>query len=128
MSNWHRPNVETSALNILTGAAKPVAPTSARQIVDGLLARGRAKAQASGTVTDFFQPGTTYTDAKHPEYDWRFRCDTVTTHPDDGERTALGWRHFRGQWEPYAYGEDDWDIQQFIKQYATTRGEPGDGA
>jgi hypothetical protein len=62
---------------------------------------------------DFFQPGYTYTDAEFPEYEWRFRCDTVTTHPEDGERTALGWRFFRGAWDAIAYGEDDWDLAKF---------------
>jgi hypothetical protein len=76
---------------------------------------------------DFFQPGTTYTNRENPQYDWRFRCDAVTTHPEDGERTALGWRHFRGEWEPYTYGEGDWGIHLAVGLYATTRGEPGEG-
>ncbi|MGV9756990.1 hypothetical protein ACWDUC_14390 [Streptomyces tricolor] len=63
---------------------------------------------------DFFQPGHSYTQAEFPQYDWRFRCDTVTTHPEDGERTALGWRFWRGNWEAYAYGEDDWEIHQHV--------------
>ncbi|MFJ8538108.1 hypothetical protein [Streptomyces sp. NPDC093591] len=62
---------------------------------------------------DFFEPGHTYADHDHGT-DWKFRVDTVTTHPDDGERTALGWRHFRGEWEPYAYGEDDFDIHLHV--------------
>ncbi len=62
---------------------------------------------------DFFEPGHTYVDTEHGT-DWKFRVDTVTTHPEDGERTALGWRHFRGQWEPYAYGEDDYDIHLHV--------------
>lgn len=61
-------------------------------------------------ASDFFQPGFTYSDTD-PE--WRFRCDTVTTHPEDGERTALGWRFFRGEWDAIAYGEDDWDLLKF---------------
>lgn len=65
------------------------------------------------TPPDFFQPGRTYADSDH-RTDWRFRCDSVTTHPDHGDRTALGWRHFRGEWEPYAYAEDDWDIHQHV--------------
>ncbi|MEE4540947.1 hypothetical protein V2S66_03065 [Streptomyces sp. V4-01] len=60
---------------------------------------------------DFFQPARTYTDAKSA---WRFRCDTVTTHPGTGERTALGWRLHQGEWESYSYGEDDWDVQTFV--------------
>ncbi|MEU2402764.1 hypothetical protein ABZ609_00260 [Streptomyces rubiginosohelvolus] len=62
---------------------------------------------------DFYEPGHTYADPDST-YDWQFRCDTVTTHPEDGERTALGWRHFRGVWEPYAYGEDDFEVQGFV--------------
>ncbi|WP_033307393.1 hypothetical protein RFN58_07170 [Streptomyces iakyrus] len=61
---------------------------------------------------DFFQPGHTYSAANGTA--WMFRVDVVTTHPEDGERTALGWRHFDGTWEPYAYGEDDWDIHQRV--------------
>lgn len=38
----------------------------------------------------FFRPGHTY---QHS--DWSFRCDAVTTHPDSGERTAIGWFRFR---------------------------------
>lgn len=69
---------------------------------------GAAEADAT---PDFFQIGHTYADTD-PE--WKFRVDTVTTHPDNGERTALGWRFFRGEWEPYAYGEDDWEIHQLV--------------
>lgn len=61
-------------------------------------------------IRDFYQPGHTYTD---PGVGWKFRCDTVTTHPENGERTALGWRFFNGEWEPYGYHEDDWDIAKF---------------
>lgn len=69
--------------------------------------------EGEAAAADFFQPGHTYADTSHST-DWKFRVDTVTTHPEDGERTALGWRHFRGTWEPYAYGEDDWDIQEHV--------------
>lgn len=34
----------------------------------------------------FFQPGHTYTDGS-----WIYRCDAVSTHPDTGDRTAIGW-------------------------------------
>ncbi|MFE7626054.1 hypothetical protein [Streptomyces sp. NPDC057509] len=73
----------------------------------------------TGEVTpapDFYQPGYTYSDTD-PE--WRFRCDSVTTHPEDGERTALGWRFFRGEWDAIAYGEDDWDLCKFDGRAAT---------
>lgn len=60
---------------------------------------------------DFFQPGHTYADTD-PSNDWQFRCDAIVRHPEDGERTALGWRHFKGEWETCEYGEGDWEIQQ----------------
>ncbi|MGW3152744.1 hypothetical protein [Streptomyces sp. NPDC001089] len=53
---------------------------------------------------EFFQPGHTYSG----KYGWRFRCDSITTHPEDDERTALGWRLWNGTWEPCQYGESDW--------------------
>lgn len=43
MSGWHRPDVEAAALAHLTTV---VGPVSARQIVDGLLAKGRAEQAA----------------------------------------------------------------------------------
>lgn len=61
---------------------------------------------ANESTPDFFQIGHTYSGS----HGWQFRVDTITTHPDDGERTALGWRFFNSQWEPYAYGPDDWEI------------------
>lgn len=61
---------------------------------------------------DFFQPGHTY--AAEGGKEWRFRCDTITTHPADGERTALGWRFHNGRWETTAYHEDDWDVHQAV--------------
>lgn len=70
---------------------------------------------------DFFQPGHTYTHTDD-KTDWQFRVDTVTTHPEDGERTALGWRRFRGEWEPYAYGEDDFEIHLAVGTADITEG------
>jgi hypothetical protein len=58
---------------------------------------------------DFFEPGHTYSDPS-ADNDWKFRVDAITTHPEGGERTALGWRHFRGEWTEMAYGEDDFEI------------------
>lgn len=74
---------------------------------------------------DFYEPGHTYSDTAPALYDWRFRCDIVTTHPADGERTALGWRHFKGEWEPYAYGEDDWDVHGLVGLTSTTEAPRG---
>lgn len=70
--------------------------------------------ESTQPAPDFFQPGHTYSDANFPEYGWKFRCDSITQHPGDGERTALGWRLFKGEWDPYAYGEGDWDVHQFV--------------
>ncbi|MEI5100362.1 hypothetical protein RB200_19770 [Streptomyces sp. PmtG] len=63
-------------------------------------------------MNDFYQPGHTYMDT-NPCIDWLFRVDHVTTHPENGEQAALGWRRFRGEWQPYAYFADDWDVLQF---------------
>lgn len=71
-------------------------------------------ATATPQPDDFFQPGHTYIDSESPQRGWKFRCDTVTTHPENSERTALGWRFFNGKWEPYAYHEDDWDVAQHV--------------
>lgn len=68
----------------------------------------------AGVEPTFFEPGYTYTNPEFPQYGWRFRCDTVTTHPEDGELTALGWRFFKDEWEPYAYYQDDWDVHQYV--------------
>lgn len=81
------------------------------------------EAVAGKVDSDFFQPGYTYTDVD-PQYDWKFRCDLVTTHPEDGERTALGWRFFNGVWNECAYGEDDWDVQQFVGAKVASKTAP----
>lgn len=73
---------------------------------------------------DFYEPGHTYADPD-PQYDWQFRCDTVTAHPGTGERTALGWRFYKGKWEPIEYGEDSWEIHQAVGY--TDSAEAGDG-
>jgi hypothetical protein len=72
---------------------------------------GYREADEAVAAPDCFEPGRTYTDPG-AQFDWAFRCDTVTTRPDTGERTALGWRRHRGQWEPYSYTTDDWEIHQ----------------
>lgn len=72
----------------------------------------RGAVRPNNLRTDFYQPGHTYTHIDDGT-DWQFRVDTVTTRPDNGERTALGWRHFKGEWEPFAYGEDDYDVHLF---------------
>ncbi|WP_046508021.1 hypothetical protein [Streptomyces odonnellii] len=76
-------------------------------------------------VPDFFQPDHTYTHPEFPQYGWKFRCDAVTAHPEDGERTAIGWRYFDGRWEPYAYGEDDWKTGQAVGRTNTSASQEG---
>jgi hypothetical protein len=80
--------------------------------------RDRVK-RGEPAVVDFFQPGHTYIE-RDGATDWKFRCDAITTHPEDGERTALGWRHFRGEWSEYAYGEDDWEIHRIADSLGVT--------
>lgn len=53
---------------------------------------------------DFFQPGHTYTHKL-----WDFRCDTVTTHPQTHNRTALGWFRFSDDpWTTCGYSNAHW--------------------
>ncbi|HEX5566711.1 MAG TPA: hypothetical protein VFY14_07245 [Streptomyces sp.] len=67
-----------------------------------LLAKGIS--ELADEAADFFQPGHTY---KHEA--WTFRCDAITTHPDTGERTVLGWFRFRNDsWRPLSCGEAEW--------------------
>lgn len=55
MTGWHRPDVETSVLDALT---KTHGPISARQMVDGLIAKGRAQAEGDAVYADV--PDDTY--------------------------------------------------------------------
>ncbi len=56
------------------------------------------------SAADFFEPGRTYRD-----YAWLFRCDAVTTHPETGTRTALGWTSVRASgWTTYSHDEAHW--------------------
>ncbi|MFI2426560.1 hypothetical protein ACH5A7_21100 [Streptomyces sp. NPDC018955] len=103
----------------------PTSPARQEKAADAIarladkVARGAVR--PNNLRTDFFQPGHTYTHVDDGT-DWKFRVDTVTTHPEDGERTALGWRHFRGTWEPYAYGEDDYEIHLYVSLTDVTEG------
>jgi hypothetical protein len=80
-----------------------------------------ATTTAAPANPDFYQAGHTYTEPDGLT-DWKFRVDTITTNPEDGTRTALGWRHFRDQWEPYAYDEDDFEIHQLVGYSDVTEG------
>lgn len=73
--------------------------------------REKSSPTRADATPDFYQPGHVYSYPRYADgYDWKFRVDTITTHPETGERIALGWRYWQGQWGEYAYGEDDWDI------------------
>jgi hypothetical protein len=89
------------------------------------MAAGEEATPTAATATpepDFFEPGRTYTEPGDIT-DWRFRCDAITTHPGTGERTALGWKHFRGEWSECSYDEDEWEIHQI----ADAIGQAGEG-
>jgi hypothetical protein len=67
---------------------------------------------------DFFQPGHTYL-----YHRWRFRCDVVTTHPQSGERQALGWfSSLDGSWAPYTGTQGEWAEGSWVED--TEGGEP----
>lgn len=82
----------------------------AHAIDSGAILLDRAADRPTPETPDFFQPGHTYADGSI----WRFRCDTVTTHPDDGELCALGWVLFNGQWQEASYYADDWEMGKAI--------------
>jgi hypothetical protein len=81
----------------------------------------KATAPAATATPDFYQVGHTYTEPDGAT-DWRFRVDHITTHPEDGERTAIGWRHFRSEWDVYAYGDDDFEIHRLVGYIDVTEG------
>lgn len=110
--------IRTLRLAARQGDLAAVQQALVNHAVDDANARDEAKKQ---TAADFFQPGHTYSEPGDTT-DWRFRCDSITTHPGNGERTALGWRHFRGEWEPYAYDEDDFEIHQIADAIADGTG------
>lgn len=47
-----------------------------------------------GQPADFFQPKRTYRIAGERGPRWTFICATVTTHPNTGQRVAVGWSRF----------------------------------
>lgn len=62
-------------------------------------------------MNDFYEVGKTYESIRTTT--WKFRVDCITTHPEDGSKTALGWRYIGdGEWEAYSYEESDWEIFQ----------------
>ncbi|MET7944228.1 hypothetical protein [Streptomyces sp. NPDC005302] len=53
---------------------------------------------------DFFEPGHTYSAGP-----WDFNCAAVTTHPETGERVALGWTRINGgAWTTYSHEGAEW--------------------
>lgn len=59
---------------------------------------------------DFFEPGYTYL---HPITS--FRCETLVTHPETGERAALGWMWVDRSWRPVSFNQaafGDWTGRQ----------------
>jgi hypothetical protein len=93
------------ALAMRVAARKAVMVDVQRLALDHAIedANARDKARQSA-ATDFFHPGHTY---QHSA--WQFRCDAVTTHPDSGERTALGWFRYRaGEWGCFSATEPEW--------------------
>jgi hypothetical protein len=100
------------------GSRDSAMQAAAVDVVASKLDRGAVRPDNLRTLpADFFEPGHTYADDEHG---WKFRVDTVTTHPEDGERTALGWRFWKGVWDAYAYGEDDWEIHQLVGHHDIT--------
>ncbi|MFE9844756.1 hypothetical protein [Streptomyces goshikiensis] len=95
-STGYEPDAKVASWTVV--GAVPHSPAA------GMALSGGVKAASP----DFYQPGQTY----HDGDDWAFRCDMVTKDPSDGELSALGWRLFKGDWEPYAYGPGDWEIYQ----------------
>lgn len=82
------------------------------------MAEEKSSRTAADATPDFFQAGHTYAGS----HGWKFRCDTVTTHPEDGEPAALGWRFFNGIWEHDAYRQEDWDVHQSLGHTDITGG------
>lgn len=78
----------------VTDAVAPLVPT--RPTAHGSLPPGGHVGSPGGKTAEpepapehaFFQPGRSYTDGY-----WLYRCDAVSTNPDTGEKTALGWLH-----------------------------------
>lgn len=68
-------------------------PQAATDETSGTHEASETNATAS-TAPDFFQPGHSYTHRNGST----FRCVAVTTHPDGGERVALGWHTDTADW------------------------------
>ena len=89
------------------------------------IARGAVRPDNLRMLPDagFFEVDHTYV-GNDSAYDWKFRVDAITTHPEDGERTALGWRFFNGAWTEITYGEGDWEIHQLAGIVDVTEAGP----
>lgn len=80
------------------------------RVAEALAAAGKGTGATGGepTPADFYQAGQTYQDLDGTT----FRCDVVTTDPEDGEPSALGWGRFKGEWFPDSCGPEDWAMYQ----------------
>lgn len=98
-----RPDVLREAAKVAVRAARGAGDSEAGQyaasIAAGIAKELRAMADAGGTDTspsgeitqpDFFQPDRTYRKALTAST-WLYRCEHVTTDPNDGRRVSLGW-------------------------------------
>ncbi|MGW1039851.1 hypothetical protein [Streptomyces sp. NPDC002547] len=108
-----------------TGSRQHALQADAVEAMASKIARGAVRPNntrlPSGVAPTFFEVGHTYGSQGES---WKFRVDSITEHPEDGERTALGWRYWNGQWDAIAYGEDDWEIHLAVGLEDIT----GDGA
>lgn len=57
-------------------------------------AREKSSPFGADATPDFFEPGHSYTHRDGST----FRCVAVTTHPDSGERVAIGWHTDTANW------------------------------
>lgn len=118
----HRASVLAEVVAWLTKKAREGFPDAA--VLASKVARGAVRPDNLRMLPpDFFQPRHTYSEPDGST-DWAFLCDTVTSHPGNGKRTALGWVRFRGQWTPRAYDEDDFQTHLVVDAIgASGRGE-----
>lgn len=92
------------------GPASGISPGSAQMLRDAagnvryMARKDTREGESTTAAPDFFQPGHGYTHRNGTD----FRCVAVTTHPNTGERRALGWIVRNGWHEAGALDPDDW--------------------
>lgn len=95
---------EDAERRLAAGTSRTVAKATVRRFLQLEASVARAAVTGEKSSPDFFQPGHRYALEI-----WRFHCATVTTHPDTGERQAIGWiRVSDGSWTAYAYSATEW--------------------